>query len=333
MPADGHRSAPRRHHHGRQRALGEGARPAARRRPPRGRRGGAQALRAAGEAGVECLTLYAFSSENWRRPKTEIADLTGLLRFYVQRELDSLHREGVRLKVLGDHNAFEADVARMVDDAVARTAGNSRMTLAIALNYGSRSEMAGAARRLAEQAAAGELGAEEIDEAAIERALDTARPAAARPPDPHLGRATAVQLPALAGGLCRIAVRRHALARFRRATRCARRSPNMPGASGGTAACERRRRPDPASDLPIRFAMGVVMIGVAWSPTIWFGGWWFRALVAAASRADAGRMGGHAQGAAALGLDRRGADAARPCSARRNISMPAAEQVDEIPTI
>ncbi len=142
-----------------------------------GHRAGAEAarraLRAAGEAGVECLTLYAFSSENWRRPKTEIADLTGLLRFYVQRELNSLHREGIRLKILGDHNAFESDVAKMVDDAVVKTAGNSRMTLAIALNYGSRNELVGAARRLAGKVAAGELGVDEIDEARIDAALDT----------------------------------------------------------------------------------------------------------------------------------------------------------------
>jgi undecaprenyl diphosphate synthase len=142
-----------------------------------GHRAGAEAarraLRAAGEAGVECLTLYAFSSENWRRPKAEIADLTGLLRFYVQRELGSLHREGIRLKVLGDHNAFESDVARMVDDAVARTAGNSRMTLAIALNYGSRNELVGAARRLASEVAAQRLRPNEIDEAMIDAALDT----------------------------------------------------------------------------------------------------------------------------------------------------------------
>jgi undecaprenyl diphosphate synthase len=142
-----------------------------------GHRAGAEAarkaLRAAGEAGVECLTLYAFSSENWRRPKTEIADLTGLLRFYVQRELDSLHREGIRLKVLGDHRAFESDVARMVDAAVEKTAGNSRMTLAIALNYGARNELVGAARRLAEQVAAGTIAASDIDEARMDAALDT----------------------------------------------------------------------------------------------------------------------------------------------------------------
>jgi undecaprenyl diphosphate synthase len=135
-----------------------------------GHRAGAEAarnvLRAAGEAGVECLTLYAFSSENWRRPAQEISDLTGLLRFYIQRELDSLHREGIRLVILGDHNAFESDVAKMVDKAVAKTAGNSRMTLAIALNYGARAELVRAARLAAEQGG--------IDEAAIEAGLDTA---------------------------------------------------------------------------------------------------------------------------------------------------------------
>jgi undecaprenyl diphosphate synthase len=134
-----------------------------------GHRAGAEAarkvLRAAGEAGVQCLTLYAFSSENWRRPAQEISDLTGLLRFYIQRELNSLHKEGVRLKILGDHTAFESDVAKMVDKAVDRTAGNSRMTLAIALNYGARAELVRAARTAAQEG--------EIDEAAIERALDT----------------------------------------------------------------------------------------------------------------------------------------------------------------
>jgi undecaprenyl diphosphate synthase len=134
-----------------------------------GHRAGAEAaravLRAAGEAGVECLTLYAFSSENWRRPAQEISDLTGLLRFYIHRELNSLHKEGIRLKILGDHNAFESGVAKMVDQAVERTAGNSRMTLAIALNYGARDELIRAARTAAAEG--------EIDEAAIERALDT----------------------------------------------------------------------------------------------------------------------------------------------------------------
>jgi undecaprenyl diphosphate synthase len=142
-----------------------------------GHRAGAEAarraLRAAGEAGVDCLTLYAFSSENWRRPAAEISDLTALLRFYVQRELNDLHREGIRLVVLGDHRAFADDVARMVDKAVAKTAANDRMTLAVALNYGARGELVQATRRLAAEVADGRLRADQIDEAAIDAALDT----------------------------------------------------------------------------------------------------------------------------------------------------------------
>ncbi len=143
-----------------------------------GHRQGAEAarkvLRAAGEAGVECLTLYAFSSENWRRPEEEINDLMGLLRLYIAKELGTLHKEGIRLKIIGDHTAFEPGTARKVDEAVARTATNSRMTLAIALNYGSRNELVNAARSLAQRVAGGEMEAQAIDEAAIEAALDTA---------------------------------------------------------------------------------------------------------------------------------------------------------------
>ena len=109
-----------------------------------GHRQGAEAarkvLRAAGEAGVECLTLYAFSSENWRRPQDEINDLMGLLRFYITRELDALHKEGVQLKIIGDHNAFQPDVAKLVDQAVAKTAGNRRM------NTGDRAQLRRARR-------------------------------------------------------------------------------------------------------------------------------------------------------------------------------------------
>jgi undecaprenyl diphosphate synthase len=142
-----------------------------------GHREGAEAarkvLRAAGEAGVECLTLYAFSSENWRRPEDEVNALMGLLRFYIGRELEALHREGIRLRILGDYKALPKETAQLVDVALARTAGNDRMTLAIALNYGSRAELARAVRSLAARAAAGEIRPEEIDEASIEDGLDT----------------------------------------------------------------------------------------------------------------------------------------------------------------
>ena len=130
-------------------------------------------VRAAGEAGVECLTLYAFSSENWRRPEEEINDLTGLLRFYIQKELDGFHKEGVRLRVLGDHTAFAPDVARMVDKAVERTMDNDRMTVAVALNYGARGELVRAMQALGSRIAAGELDPKAIDEPMVDSVLDT----------------------------------------------------------------------------------------------------------------------------------------------------------------
>ncbi len=143
-----------------------------------GHRQGAEAarkvLRAAGEAGVECLTLYAFSSENWKRSEGEVSDLMGLLRLYIRKELDALHREGVRLVIIGDHRAFPADLIEMIDKAVERTAANTRITLVIALNYGARAELVRAARDLAARAAAGALAPDAIDEAAVDGALDTA---------------------------------------------------------------------------------------------------------------------------------------------------------------
>jgi len=132
-----------------------------------------RAVRAAAELGIECLTIYAFSSENWRRPAAEINDLTGILRFYIQRELENLHREGVRIKVLGDHRAFAPDVARMVDHAVERTAGNQRMTVAVALNYGARGELVRAMQAIAQRVAAGGLAPADISEAMIDAELDT----------------------------------------------------------------------------------------------------------------------------------------------------------------
>lgn len=131
-------------------------------------------LRAAGKAGIECLTLYAFSSENWRRPEEEISDLMGLLRFYIGKELNSLHKEGVRLRIIGDYRVFQDDIVQLIDNAVAKTADNQLMTLVIALNYGGRAELARAARTLAARAALGSLDPQEIDEVAIEAELDTA---------------------------------------------------------------------------------------------------------------------------------------------------------------
>jgi undecaprenyl diphosphate synthase len=143
-----------------------------------GHKAGAEAarkvLRAAGEAGVECLTLYAFSSENWRRSAEEIGDLMGLLRFYLRSEIEALHKEGIRLRIIGDYKAFAPDIVTLIEQGLARTAGNDRMTLAIALNYGAQAELVQAARALAARAAAGTLDPQAIDEAAIAAELETA---------------------------------------------------------------------------------------------------------------------------------------------------------------
>jgi undecaprenyl diphosphate synthase len=143
-----------------------------------GHRAGAEAvrrsLRAAAECGVQVLTLYAFSSENWRRSKEEISDLTALMRFYLDRELKTLAKEGVRLRLIGDHSAFGGELSARLDKAVERTAANTRLTLVIALSYGSRAEIAAAAQRLAVKTATGEIEASSIDESAVGGELQTA---------------------------------------------------------------------------------------------------------------------------------------------------------------
>jgi undecaprenyl diphosphate synthase len=142
-----------------------------------GHRAGAEAVRralqAAADHGVEVLTLYAFSSENWRRSPEEIADLTALMRFYLERELKTLAKERVRLKLIGDYSAFGPELVKKLETAVKRTANNSRLTLVVALNYGSRTEIAAAARTLAAKAVAGEMKPEEIDEQSIAGELQT----------------------------------------------------------------------------------------------------------------------------------------------------------------
>jgi undecaprenyl diphosphate synthase len=133
-----------------------------------------RALQAAADHGVEILTIYAFSSENWRRSDEEIFDLTALMRFYLERELKTLEKERVRLKLIGDYSAFGPELVERLERAVDRTSDNTRLTLVIALNYGSRAEIAAAARKLATKAAEGELDPTSIDESAIAAELQTA---------------------------------------------------------------------------------------------------------------------------------------------------------------
>jgi undecaprenyl diphosphate synthase len=143
-----------------------------------GHRAGAEAVRqvlkSAVKTGVQALTLYAFSSENWRRPEDEISDLKGLMAYYLERELDELARQGVQLRLIGDYKAFGAKLVDRLDRAVERTAQNDRLILVVALNYGSRTEIVEATKKIAAKCAEGELDPAEIDEAALEHELKTA---------------------------------------------------------------------------------------------------------------------------------------------------------------
>ena len=143
-----------------------------------GHRAGVEAVRrvarAARELGLECLTLYAFSSENWKRPASEVADLMSLLRHFIQSDLDEFHANGVRLRIIGNYRALDPSLVELIDNAVARTAGNSGPIIAIALNYGAQDELVRMAQTLARRVAAGEIAAEEIGLADVDAALDTA---------------------------------------------------------------------------------------------------------------------------------------------------------------
>lgn len=143
-----------------------------------GHRAGVEALRevvrAAPDQGIEVLTVYAFSTENWRRPKAEVDELMRLLVEFIDRDLPDLVREGARVRIIGDRNGLPADAQAAIVRAESATAGNARMELVIALNYGSRQEMVEAARRLAGRVATGELAPADIDEAAVAAELWTA---------------------------------------------------------------------------------------------------------------------------------------------------------------
>ncbi|WP_353209162.1 polyprenyl diphosphate synthase [Sphingorhabdus sp.] len=123
-------------------------------------------VRAAGELGLETLSLYAFSSENWKRPEEEINDLMALMRDFIKSDLDTFAENDVRLKIIGDYKALSPDIVEMLEESIARTSKNSRTTLAVALNYGSQDEIVRAARAAAAQG--------EISASSIEANLDTA---------------------------------------------------------------------------------------------------------------------------------------------------------------
>jgi undecaprenyl diphosphate synthase len=142
-----------------------------------GHRSGVEAVRrtvkAASELGIDYLTIYSFSSENWARPESEVLALMGLLRRFIQQDLAELHRNGVRIRMIGERDRVDADLLALIDDAVDVTAANTALTLVIAFNYGSRFEIAKAAQRLAARVAAGDLSVDAITPEALSGALDT----------------------------------------------------------------------------------------------------------------------------------------------------------------
>ena len=133
-----------------------------------------RAVRNAGELGVKVLTIYSFSTENWTRPAQEIDDLMMLIKRFVREDLAELHRAGVRVRVIGDRNGLDPEILRLIGEAEELTLGNDKLTLVVAFNYGGRQELAQAAKKLAEEAAAGRLDPAKIDAEAIERHLATA---------------------------------------------------------------------------------------------------------------------------------------------------------------
>jgi undecaprenyl diphosphate synthase len=133
-----------------------------------GHREGARAVRrtieAAIKSGVGWLTLYAFSSENWRRSRTEVLDLTGLLRHYLRTEIAELRANGVRLRIIGELTRFDHDIQDELAAAERSTAANTRLNLTVALSYGSRAEIVAAARAAALAARGGRLDPAALDE-------------------------------------------------------------------------------------------------------------------------------------------------------------------------
>lgn len=142
-----------------------------------GHRAGVEALRrtvrAANDLGIEYLTVYAFSSENWSRPQAEVNDLLGLLKLFVRRDLAEMHKAGIRVRMIGDRASLAPDIFALIEEAENLTRVNTAMTLVIAFNYGSRDEITRAVRTLARRVEAGQIAPDDITTQTISLALDT----------------------------------------------------------------------------------------------------------------------------------------------------------------
>jgi undecaprenyl diphosphate synthase len=150
-----------------------------------GHKHGVESVRAVVRGAIELelpyLTLFSFSSENWSRPQTEIRDLMTLMRRFIRTDLADLHKHGVRIRVIGARGGIEGDIIRLIEDAVTLTSGNKGLQLTVAFNYGSRDEIARAARRMAELVKEGKMVPEDITPETLSTFLDTSEL-----PDPDL---------------------------------------------------------------------------------------------------------------------------------------------------
>ncbi|MBB4064922.1 isoprenyl transferase [Gellertiella hungarica] len=133
-----------------------------------------EVVRAAGDIGISYLTLFAFSSENWRRPEAEVTDLMGLLKAFIRRDLADLHRENVRIRIIGERENLRSDILPLLLEAEETTKANTALTLVIAFNYGSRDEISRAMRAIGRRIAAGEIAPEAVTPELIDAHLDTA---------------------------------------------------------------------------------------------------------------------------------------------------------------
>lgn len=140
-----------------------------------------ETIRAAGKMGIPFLTLFAFSSENWSRPRSEVSDLMGLLKLFIRRDLADLHRENVRVRIIGEREGLAKDILGLLSEAETLTEKNQGLTLVIAFNYGSRNEITRAVKKLVDDVAAGIITGAAITMEAISARLDTADM-----PDPDL---------------------------------------------------------------------------------------------------------------------------------------------------
>ena len=141
-----------------------------------GHRRGVEALRktvrAAGDMGIRCLTIFSFSSENWQRPASEVRDLMGLLRLFIRKDLAELHGNGVRVRVIGERDSLDPDIRRLLEEAEELTRANTNLLLVVAFNYGARDEIARAVRRIAADVASGAVKSDAITEEMIGQHLD-----------------------------------------------------------------------------------------------------------------------------------------------------------------